>query len=260
MRTNWTLRTSEVLQTDRAGLAGSAEVCGAYTGAVCSYRDARAPTMSVTYDTPDLEFAAVVTETTPARLRILMYNFHDTPTRIGLRPWRLLPGVYVLDTGEPVPGEKPCQKRYTWTGSIEIEHRHRGEPVWIDVPPRKEWVVDLRLRREIEQPAPLPDLAIASRDVRREGARVVVSVHNIGGGKAAAFDVIVESPDQGGWARAGATHVEGLPAIQDFEPVVREIEIEMKADEGKGPIRVVVDPEEQVEEVYELNNRVQVGG
>jgi hypothetical protein len=26
-------------------------------------------------------------------------------------------------------GEKPVQKRYTWTGSVEIEHLHRGTPV-----------------------------------------------------------------------------------------------------------------------------------
>jgi ATP-dependent helicase HrpA len=47
-------------------------VFGAYTGAVCSFRDSKTPTISVTYDTPDLNFAAVVTETTTERLRVML--------------------------------------------------------------------------------------------------------------------------------------------------------------------------------------------
>ena len=41
-------------------------------------------------------------------------------------------------------------------------------PIYLNVPPHKEWIVDLRLRRPIERPAQLPDLAIASRDAISE--------------------------------------------------------------------------------------------
>ncbi len=259
MRHNWALRTSEVLQTDRAGLGGATEVCGAYTGAVCSFRDSRAPTLSVTYDTPDLNFAAVVTEATPERLRVCLYNFNQTITRMGLRPWRLMPGVYVLNTGEPVPGERPSQKRCTWSPPVEVEHRHRGTPIRVYVPPKKVWVVDLRLRKRIERPALLPDLAIAPRDIHRQGGRLTVTVHNIGGAEAGPFLLVLEARAQNGWLRIADKRVDGLPAIENFEPVRRDVELQAASEEPlAGEYRVLIDPDDEVDELYELNNAVRI--
>ncbi|MGQ9651331.1 MAG: hypothetical protein ACUVXJ_14575, partial [Phycisphaerae bacterium] len=253
LRYNWTQLTSEILQTDRAGLVGSAEVFGAYTGAVCSFRDSKPPTISVTYDTPDLNFAAVVTETTAQRLRVMFYNFNAEPMRVGLRPWRLTPGIYVLNAGRPVPGEYDFQKRYTWTGSTEVEHLHRGTPIWVEVPSHKEWVVDLRLRKTIERPAVLPDLAIASRDIQVKDGKVVVRVHNIGGAAAAAFKVVAEAKDGNKWTQVADAEVDGLPAIRNFEPSVREVALNIDPARFAG-VRIRLDPHEKVEELYELNN------
>jgi len=255
LRTNWTQHTVEVIQTDRAGLASAAEVFGAYTGAVRDLRDMGAPTMGVTWETEDLDFAALVTENTPERLRVMLYSFHDTPTRMGLRPWQLVPGTYVLTAGEPVPGEMPFQKRYTWTAPQEVQHLRRGTPIDIEVPPGRQWVVDLRLRRKIERPDLLPDLAIASRDVAVHGRELSVTVHNIGGAAAGAFDVLVQTLDAaGGWVEAARTRVDGLPAITRLEPVVRTLQIELKSAPAAGGLRVVVDPDDRVDELYELNN------
>ncbi len=253
LRHNWTRLTSEILQTDRAGLTGSAEVFGAYTGAVCSFRDSKTPTIAVTYDTPDLNFASVVTEASPGRLRVMLYNFNAEPTRVGLRPWRLVPGVYVQNAGEPVPGERDFQKRYTWTGGVEIEHRHRGTPVWVEVPSHKEWVVDLRLRKTIDRPAELPDLAIAPRDVESKDGKVTVRVHNIGGAAAGAFDVVAESRNGQQWAELARAKVDGLPAIKDFNPSVCEVTLNVDAAKLAGG-RIRLDPDNRVEELYELNN------
>lgn len=253
LRNNWTQLTSEILQTDRAGLTGSAEVFGAYTGAVCSFRDSKTPTISVTYDTPDLNFAAVVTETATERLRVMLYNFNNTPMRVGLKPWRLVPGVYVLNTGQPVPGERDFQKRYTWAGATEVEHRHRGAPIWVEVPSHKEWVVDLRLRKEIERPAVLPDLAIASRDIQVKDGKIVVRVHNIGGAAAGTFDVVAEAKNGEEWTELARTKVDGLPAIKAFEPSAREVSLNADARKPAG-IRIRLDPDDKIEEFYELNN------
>jgi hypothetical protein len=255
MRDNWTQRTSEVLQTDRAGLAGSAETFGAYTGAVCSFRDSKTPTIAVTYDTADLNFASVVTEASPTRLRLMIYNFDKEPKRVGLKPWRLVPGVYVQNTGEPVPGERPFQKRYTWTGSVEVEHRYRGTPIWIEVPSHKEWVVDLRLRKAIDRPAELPDLAIASRDITLQEGKLHVRVHNIGGAAAGAFDVVAEASQGDQWTELARTKVEGMTAIKNFEPSVRDITLDVDPNNLTNT-RIRLDPDNKVEELYELNNLV----
>ena len=253
LRNNWTQLTSEILQTDRAGLTGSAEVFGAYTGAVCSFRDSKTPTISVTYDTPDLNFASVVTETTTQRLRVMLYNFNDEPMRVGLKPWRLVPGVYVLNAGRPVPGEYDVQKRYTWTGSTEVQHLHRGTPIWVEVPSHKEWVIDLRLRKAIERPAVLPDLAVASRDIQVKDGKVVVRVHNIGGAAAGTFDVVAEAKNGKEWTELARTKVDGLPAIKAFEPSAREVVLNV-ASTKLTAARIRLDPNNKVDELYKLNN------
>ncbi len=254
LRYNWTQHTVEVIQTDRAGLAGSHEVFGAYTGGVRDFRDSGTPTMGLTWETPDLNFAAMVTENTPDRLRVRIYSFNTTPTRMGLRPWRLLPGIYVLNAGEPVPGERPVQQRYTWGTPVEIKHLHRGTPVYVEVPARKEWVVDLRLRQAIPRPLQLADLAIGPHDVRLDAGRLHATVHNIGGDASGAFNVALEVRDAGRWSPVKRVQIDGLPAITGLEPVRKELAFDLDAATRGRDCRVVVDPDQQVDELYELNN------
>lgn len=254
LRYNWTQHTVEVIQTDRAGLVGSHEVSGAYTGAVRDFRDSGAPTLGVTWETPDINFAAVVTENATTRLRVRLYNFHSTSTRMGLRPWRLVPGMYVLNTGEPVAGERPIQQRYTWTSPVEINHLHRGTPIYIDVPPKKEWVVDLRLRQSIPRSEKLADLAIGRDDVRLEGNRLHVNVHNIGGDRSGPFDVAVETKEGDHWSQVRRVSIDALPSITNLEPVTRHVVFDLDETTLKRDCRVVVDPDQQVDELYELNN------
>jgi hypothetical protein len=252
MRVNIARRTSEVLQTDRAGLQGAWDVLGAYTGAVRDFVDGATPTLAVTWDTPDLNYAALVTEATSERLRVRLYNFNNQPMRVGLRPWRLVPGKYVLNGGEPVPGEQPVQSRYTWGEPVEVEHRCRGTPISIEVPSRKEWVVDLRLKKAIDRPRDLPDLAIHARDIRHDAGsgKLMVTVHNIGATVAGPFAVGVA---QHGVAKpTQSVRVEGLPAISKFEPVTREIALPV--DGLKGTCRVILDVDLEIEEIYEGNN------
>ncbi len=227
MRYRWTQRTSEVLQTDRAGLEGATTVLEAYTGAVRDFRDASTPSMAVTWITPDLNFAALVTEATPQRLRVRLYNFNGTPQRMALRPWRLESGVYVFHAGEAVSAERPGLERYLWGAPSDVELRHRAAPLWFELPPQKVWVVDMRLRQSITNSPALPDLAIAARDVRLESNRVSVTVHNIGAAAAKNFSVAIEQSTAGNWSRLAKTTVDRLDSIHNFQPSTRTVTFPM---------------------------------
>lgn len=256
LRFNWTQHTVEVIQTDRAGLAGANQVLGAYTGAVRDFRDSGAPTMAVTWDTPDLNFAALVTEARPERLRVRLYSFNESVTRIGLRPWRLAPGRYVLNQGEPTEAERPFLDRHAWEPSVEVEHIHRGTAIWIDVPPGREWTVDLRLREPIERPDLLPDLAIARRDCRLLAPDLLeVTLHNIGGAPAGPYRVVVQVRKGEEWITVGERRSSGPPPIKNLEPSTQTIAIlcEERIDRG---YRVVIDPDEAIDEIYRGNNVV----
>ena len=269
LRHGWTQLTSEVLQTDRAGLPGEEAVFMAYTGAVRSLTDAGAITLSVTWETPGLEFAALVTEATPARLRVRLHGFQEDEWTVGLRPWRLVPGRYELSIGAPVaPPAGGAPERIAWTEARDVRVVHRGAPIPIRLPPGRTLIVDLRLREAIPRPSELPDLALATRNVvRRDGSGVSVTVHNVGGAAAGPFEVALEArPRLAGtttpWTRVAAAWAEGLPAIRNLSPSVRTVALALPAggplpdagDLERFDLRVVLDPAGQVEELCEENN------
>lgn len=256
LRYNWALRTSEVLQTDRAGLEAAADVMGAYTGAARDLVDAATPTFAVTWITPDVNFAAVVSEAAPRRLRARLYNFNASPMRVGLRPWQLVRGNYALREGQAVSGERPGQDRFAWVGleakllGREVEIRHRAEPIWFELPSRQEWVVDLRLREAFAvPPGPLPDLALHARDVRRSGKRLEITLHNIGGAAAGPFDVVLRA----GGREVARTNVEGLSAIVGLQPATREVVLPAPLADR---FEIAIDPDNRVAEIGKENNRV----
>jgi len=210
-------------------------------------------------DKPPCDLSAAVVESTSSeRLRIRLYNFNETTTRMGLRPWQLTPGLYVLNSGEAIPGEGSLPERYQWRPSTDVQHLHRGVPVWIEVPSHKEWIVDLRLKKAIQHPALLPDLAIGQCDLRLKDDKLVATVHNIGGAEAASFKVNLESRQNGQWSLLAGKRIEELPAISNFNPVRYNVEFQIPADKRAGELRVVLDADNEIEEIYELNNIVTI--
>ncbi len=256
LRVNWSEKTVEVMQTDRSDIPGDFAIYGGYTGGVLNVLDdGLIPTMAVTWDSPDLNFAAVVCNSLPERLRLLIYNFNDGPTRVGFRPWRLVPGEYRLTCGA-TDGER--LRPILWEEGRSLTYKCRGTPLYVDVPSRRTWLVDVRLLEKLDVPARRPDLAVHSRDVRFDGESVRVTLHNIGAAAAGAFDVVLEAQKGEQWNALARVPVDGLPEITNLEPVRREIVFRGAAAQARGRCRIVIDPEERIDESYELNNIAEV--
>lgn len=253
-RYNLEFKTTEVLSTDRAALDSALTVFGAYTGAVTGLRDAATPTFAVTYDTPNNEFAALVTEATPKRLRVRLYSFHNEPVRMALKVWQLLPGVYILNQGELVAGEHPFQNRYTWIEPQKVNIRHRAEAIYINLPPQKEWVVDLRLDEPISVPKTAPDLAVHERDTKIVEKGLEITVHNIGNSKSSPVKAVLQVNKAGKWIDAGRALVPALLEPQGLTPSTKKVIIPVDAKLLKGNYRVVLDPTDEVYEICETNN------
>ncbi len=257
LRYNWHLLTSEVLQTDRMDIPGASVIYGAYTGGVTDLlEDGLIPTIAVSWDTPDLNFAGIVLSSTPERLRVMVYNFNEEATRIGVRPWLLVPGTYLAMHGEK-QGDR--FRPIAWEDAGTVTTVHRGAPVHITVPSRKTWVVDLRLQEKRSRARSLPDLAVHQRDVRRAGNHLVVTVHNIGAGAAGPFDVALQIARRGRWEEAARRRVAGLPKIVHLEPVRRNVVFSGAATAHEDSTRrIVVDAAGVIPETYELNNTAAV--
>ncbi len=252
MRVNFRLMTEELLQTDRAGLPCSRESFGAYTGGLHNWRDGLPPTMAVTWEVPDPHFAALVVASTADRLRVWLYSFHDEPVRVGMRIWRLTPGVYAASHGEILPGER-TNKRYRWGPPERFTYRRRLDTYEVRVPPRKAYAVDLRLLEPVAVPATAPDLAIADRDLAMTGpGTLTATVHSMGSEAVDNVAVALEAGSaDGGWKRVALRRTGRLDA-PEFDPVTQTLTFE-HVPPAKA-YRVVLDPDGRVDELYEGNN------
>lgn len=252
MRTSFRLMTRELLQTDRAGLPMMRESLGAYTGALHNWRDGLLPTMAVTWDVPDTDFAALVVAGTDERLRTWVYSFHDEPVRMGLRIWRLTPGVYAASHGEIMSGES-TNLRYRWSDPEDFTFRRRLDTYYVNVPPRKAYAIDLRLLKPIEVSPTAPDAAVADRDVTMTAPdTLAVVVHNVGSEPIGTVAVALEVQDDASrWKRIAKQQTGGLPT-PGFDPV-KETLIFKKVPAARA-YRVVLDPDQQIDELYEANN------
>lgn len=252
-RSNLEFRTTEVLATDRAALDGALTVFGAYTGAVLGLRDASFPTFEVTYDTPDADFAALVVDSGPERLRVWLYSFHDRPVRMGLVLWRLRPGEYILKQGELLPGEVRGQNRYAWKPAARTRLLHRADTVYVDVPPNASYAVDLRLDEPVTVPKLAPDLALASRDISA-GRSWKVTVHNIGNAPAGASVVRLERETSNGWRTVTEKTVRHLAAPSNLAPSRAIVSLDGPPQADGAAYRVRLDPADRLYEPCESNN------
>lgn len=250
-RNNLELQTTEVLSTDRAALGSALTVFGAYTGAVCGLRDAATPTFAVTYDTPDTDFAALVTESTKERVRVWLYSFKDKPVDMRLKFWQLLPGAYVVNQGELLSGEREFQHRYGWVlPSTTAAITHRADGVSVTVPPGKVWVVDLRLDQKVDVPKTAPDLAIAPRDLKVTDRGLEVTVHNIGNADSRPTTMSIDGLD-------AEVTVPGIPAPRNFTASSVKVTVPLESD-STPTLRVTLDPADEQYEICETNNTAAV--
>lgn len=259
LRNNLWYYTTEVLSTDRLHLPAVETVFGAYTGAITTTGDTETQTFAVTYDTPSTDFAALVVDSTPERLRVWLYSFWDKPTEIGLHLWRLRPGEYILSQGEQLRGEFPFQHRYAWKTQRRVRILRRADQVRVILPPGKVYVVDLRLARELGVPEKACDLAIAPSDVTVDRGSVSVTVHNIGQKPAENFTVSLQRQTRvGKWSTLASTTVKFLAEPKNLEPSTALVTFKLPEALLAGKCRVLVDAKAELFEICESNNIAEV--
>jgi len=260
LHVNFDLYTREVLQTDRAPLPGADLTFSAFTGAVRHWVDAGVPTMAVTWEAPHPRFAALVVNASSDHLRVWIYNDDARAMRIGARLWQLQPGEYAVRSG-PIAGGEGLSRRYHWREPAPFTVRHRADVYWLDVPSRQEFSLDFRLTRPMELPALLPDAAVSQRDVTAAAdaggkRKIAVQVHNLGSVPVANLEVALVAEAQGRRTPVAKAVIEQLPAGREFKPAAASVMFAGVVDQPG--LTVVLDPQDEVREIYELNNTARV--
>jgi hypothetical protein len=136
MNSNPELRTVMIQSTDRIYVAGSLILTAMSTGAAMPANDLRGgeivwPSFPVTWRGTDGEIAALVTEASPDKLEVLLYNFSDRPKTVRPWVWRLAAGNFAMKLGETDASGFTMSKAVV---EKDIAITGRGQELSLEVP------------------------------------------------------------------------------------------------------------------------------
>ncbi len=235
--------------TDRVFLYPAINPAIAYTGGYTT-RNKLNLNYAVSWDGFGTDYAALVTSATASHLKVLLCNISDMPIKGQATIWRLEHGEYDLSFGPDADGNDQIDN----PEKQEKREIVRGDRLDLALPAKAVYILELKQTRKLDDLSTRPDLALSPLDLRRDGGKVFAKVHNIGGGDAA--QVVVALIGAGGKEIKRQT-LPALAAPLDLMPKMIEVSFDGLPDNAKG-WSIVVDPDHQVSEIYEGNNRLAI--
>ena len=177
-------------------------------------------------------------------LRIRMYSFDNTDRDMTLRLYRLNPGKYSLVLAPDRDGDGAPDS----DADARLVDIRRFSDIEITVPPQVPMALRMTQVEDHGDPGPLPDLAIDPEDIRVNGTFVTVTVHNIGNAPVSNVPVTLYADGK----PVETKMVEHIDAPVDYVPKAYTLYFDYRSN-GE-PVGAVVDPDNIVEEIFELNN------
>jgi len=253
IKMRWPIDTTEALVTDRVGFGGVTNAVRVYTGGGVFVRQP-----VVNYVDIGKDFAAVPLRADRAHLRVLLYSFSDEEKEVGIRPWQLARGAkYRMNVGPDEDGDEILDKA---ADSSVFDFRHRGQVLRFRLPPKQETIVAIEPVGELRfgLDALSPDPAIGEGDVEYWSDRnsLLVRVHNIGA--APVKDLTLQAwegtPETG--TLIGTAFIPYIEAPNDLAAQTVRVAFGWRpSEDGSSRICIVLDPNDELEEIAERNNR-----
>jgi len=149
-----------------------------YLGGVAAQRNELWPRHAVSYEGLSANFAALVLETGPQSLRVLLYNFDKRPQTGAIRVWQLQDGEYRVRFG-PDADQDDRLDSVVWEKTLPLR-RHSAVP--LSLPPGQLMLIDFAQSARGEDLFSLADVAVTHLDAEYDSDRDVLRliVHNVG--------------------------------------------------------------------------------
>jgi hypothetical protein len=166
--------------------------------------------------------------------------------------WEIQPGswrfIQNTDDGNEKTSGQQLEK------SIDLK---RGDKLKIRLEPRKKTILSLKLESAGRGMWEYPDLGISKDDIEIHEEMISVMVHSLG--SKATSETEIQILDMNGQL-LGKTTIPSMEAPYDLFPRSIKVEIPFSVEahtrKTQKRFRVVVDPEDQLEEISEFNNSV----
>lgn len=218
-------------------------------GRVQGYTEPFPPSIAATWELPDIaSLARLVSYADESRLAVNCFNFTGKPLETAMRVWRLQPGNYTVSVGPDVDDDGEIDGEPWHTETMPLR---RFSTIPLEIPPGRDTAITLELKEPSQRSRQLPDLAISPADIAVHGDAVKVTVHNLGA--VSALNVRVALVNEAGDTVAEQT----IPRLDSPRQTLaaQHAAVALYAKRGTSPLRVVVDPDNQIDEVYEENNQ-----
>jgi hypothetical protein len=210
------------------------------------------PRHALSYESGAEGLAALVTENTAQTIKALFYTFddHDHPLRAHV--WRLPPGEYQLGLYE-APEDESKPGKAIREGKAEL---YRYAPVDLVLPPQKQVLFTVTPLRTQEMDYQKPDAAIGPEDVTMEptSGLLNVKVHNVG--IRPVDQIVVQVRDMETGTVLGEQTIPHLDAPLDLKARVEAVEFPNLDAQARRGVEVIIDPQNKLEDLTRLNNRV----
>ena len=219
-----------------------------YLGGVAVQRNEIFPRHHVSYEGLNSNYAALVLEGSPKRLRVLLYNFDKRSQKGRMRVWQLENGTYRVRFG-PDANEDDKLDSVSWEKTMPLQ---RYAPVEFTLPRRQLQLVEFEQIEKGDDLFQRADLAVATEDATWDPSRdrLTFVVHNVG--TTTAEKVTVRILGRGD-AVIKTFDIDRLEAPLDLVP--RRVEFTVENVRRVDAVAIVVDPDGRIPEIYEGNNR-----
>jgi len=237
--------TTEVLFTDRVSIPGSEVLASMLTGSLGN--PTYYPLHAVTWDGVGDEVAAFVTKSNSQTLQVQLYNFAEGPRQVTMRFWQLEPGTYQMKLVLDNESEKPY-----WNERFSLSER--GFSRTIKLSDRGLYRLNIVQKQRVAKSNLLPDLAVGPEDAKRvSSGKIKLTVHNLGNRNTGAFRVRLSA---GTWKKEISP--DGIKAPLDLVPKSVTLFVDIPLERSESLIRIAVDPDNKIDELYEQNNMLLV--
>jgi len=235
--------------TDRIYLRLLERVSISYLGGFC-WRNKFNPTLAVSWEGFGTNYTALVLDNQPDYAKILVYSFANEPLKGNMRIWALEHGIYQLTIGPDADGDQLMDA----VERDEFLELAKADRIDLTLAPKAVTLIEIEQANRLERIFDRADLAIAAREVQVGANTLAGVVHNIGSADVSDVVVaVVDAMEQ----EVVRKSLGGLGAPVDLVPRRIPFTLQLPAELRQG-CKLVLDPGQQIPEIYEGNNVVEI--
>lgn len=202
-----------------------------------------------TYDAEKV--AVLIPDASMSSFHVELFNTDQKEMEIDMTGWEVLGGNWEMTQGIDTNGDGVADQQI----SKKQVKFGRNETVKLSVPSRKNVIVGMKLIGRGQDYNKRVELGIGQDDVRVDGEKVMVTVHNLGG--VASKPTVVALVDAGGKVVSQAT-VPALKAPLDLLPKTADVVLAVPAGMNAKGCSVQIDPQGKLTEITKANNKIEI--